>query len=350
MPTRHRSSRRRIHPRTAAKLAWPRFWASQFDYAICWWLAAGLAASLGLESPLRGSKLLIAIVAGPILVGVLHLVYELLAVTTLGTTLGKSLFGLRVETQQGKRAEFARVLERSVGAWLQGSFAYALFPLATCFAWQKSREELRRNGLTPWDARAETEVTGPPLPLWHLSAGAALAIAAFGVVLTWQMTRRGGDAAPARADDSVRPMAAGPILQAPASPAAAPGPQTTGVIDGGHAVFPASGAQKPFPIVPPPGRPGADKSAEVLARWAEHTDPYLAAAGPERRAMFAWMVAGARAGLSRSAALALGIDTVVSAREGGRGVCWPADLPPDKLPKGISGTTGQPVLGIRCDR
>jgi hypothetical protein len=49
--------------------------------------------------------------------------------------------------------------------------------------------------------------------------------------------------------------------------------------------------------------------------------------------MFAWMIAGTRVGLARGAALALGIDTVFSGRENGSGVCWPAELPPDRMPR-----------------
>ncbi len=119
MPTRQRSTRRRFHPRTAAKLAWPRFWARQFDNALCWWLAAGAASLLGMTSPLRGSNLLIAALVGPVVVGVLHLIYEVLTLTILGTTIGKSVFGLRVETHRGKRVDVRHVIDRSVGAWLQ---------------------------------------------------------------------------------------------------------------------------------------------------------------------------------------------------------------------------------------
>lgn len=309
--------------------------------------------------PVRGRNLLIVIAIAPILVGVLHLIYEALMLTMIGTTIGKSVFGLRVVTKNGKPAEFARILSRSAGVWLRGSYAYVLFPLATLFAWKQSRDELRLKGLTYWDTHSEIGVTGPKLPIWHVSAGAALAIAAFGMVLMLQTTGRRDNAALAGAEGSantssastVHPISNDAAVSASQASAAADAQKAqTGAIQNGNAVFPATSTQKSFAIKAPPARPSASKSAEVLAIWAEHTYPYFVPDGPERRAMFAWMVAGTRVGLSRSAALALGIDTVVSGREIGSGVCWPADLPSDRTPKGVPGSPEQVVLGIRCER
>jgi uncharacterized RDD family membrane protein YckC len=356
MPTRRPPPRYR----SAAKIAWQRLWARQFDNAICWWIASGAAALLGMASPLRGRSLLIALAIAPVLVGMLHLIYEVLMLTMFGTTIGKSVFGLRLETKDGKRPEFVRVCRRSIGAWLQGSYAYVLFPLATLYAWNKSHEDLRIKGVTAWDAHSETRVIGPLLPIWHVSAGAAMAIAAFGMVLTLQTSVRRDNTARMPANDPARSVAAGTIQPTPSSAAsAASTPEGSvaaqtqnlqiGAIQSGNAVFPANSAQKSFAIAAPPGRPSASKSAEVLALWAEHTYPYLVADGAERRAMFAWMVAGTRVGLSRRAALALGIDTVVSGREGGSGVCWPTELPPDRIPKEPPGVPQAVVLGIRCD-
>lgn len=349
----------RPRTRSAAKIAWQRLWARQFDNAICWWLASGAAALLGMATPLRGRSLLIAIVMAPVLVGVLHLAYEVLMLAIFGTTIGKSVFGLRVETKRGQRPEFARVLSRSAGVWLRGSYAYVLFPLPQLYVWNKSHGDLRVKGVTSWDARSETRVIGPLLPIWHLSAGAAMAIAAFAMVLTLQVAARRDNAAIPLANEPAKSMAAGAIQPAPSSNEAAASASEKslaaqmenlkiGAIQGGNAVYPANSPQKSFAIAAPPGRPAASKSAEVLALWAEHTYPYLVGDTPERRAMFAWMVAGTRVGMSRSAALALGIDTVVSGRAGGRGVCWPAELPPDRLPKAPPGIPQAVVLGVRC--
>src|SRR6266446_2118896 len=166
-----------------ADLAWPRFWARQFDNAICWGIATGMASLLGWVSPLRLPDLLLAITIGAMLVGVLHLACEALMLTVFGTTIGKSVFGLRVQTRRGSKAEFPRFFRRSVGAWLWGSYAYVLFPLATLFAWKKSYDEFRLKGRTYWDKQSKTRVIGAVLPMWHLSAGAALVIAVFGMVL-----------------------------------------------------------------------------------------------------------------------------------------------------------------------
>jgi uncharacterized RDD family membrane protein YckC len=355
----------------AAELAWQRFWARQFDNAICWGIATGIAALLGMSMAVRGRNVLVAIAIGAVLVGVLQLIYEVLLVTLFGTTIGKSVFGLRIETQYGKRAEFARVVGRSASVWLRGSYAYVLFPVATLYAWKKSHDELRLKGLSYWDEHSETEVAGSVLPLWHVSTGAALAIAGFCMVLLWQTTGSGGgNATLVRAGGPPKSIAAGTI-QPPSSPtSAAPAPQVsppsqvspassaaaeasgtaTVRIRNGSAVMLANDARKSFAITAPPARPSSSRSVEELALWAERTYPYFLADGAERRAMFAWMVAGTRVGLPRNAALALGIDTVVSGRENARGVCWPVMLAPDRIANDVAGNPDKGVLGIRCER
>ena len=301
--------------------------------------------------PVRLPNLLIAIAIGAMLVGVLHLVYEALMLTVFGTTIGKSVFGLRVQTRRGKKAEFSRFFRRSLGAWLWGSYAYVLFPLATLFAWKKSYDEFRLNGRTYWDKQSKTRVIGAVLPMWHLSAGAALAIAAYGMVLMSLTAGRTDNAAPATSRTEPMPSPADAAESAAAaSAAAAANSAQIGAIQNGNAVFLANSAQKSFAIKTPPARPSASKSAEELAIWAERTYPYFVADGPERRAMFAWMIAGTRVGLPRGAALALGIDTVFSGRENGSGVCWPAELPPDRIPKEVASSPEKVVLGIRCER
>ena len=347
----------------AAELAWQRFWARQFDNAICWGLATGIAASLGMSTALRGRNVLVAVALGAILVGVLQLIYEVLLVTLFGTTVGKTVFGLRIETQYGKRAEFARVVARSASVWLRGSYAYVLFPVATLYAWKKSHDELRLKGSTYWDEHSETEVAGAVLPAWHVSTGAALAIAGFGMVLLWQTTGRTDNAAMARVSGPAKAIITGPtqppsssVSATPAqvSPVAAPATEapSTGTIGirNGSAVLLANDAAKSFAITSPPARPSASKSVEELALWAERTYPYFLADGAERKAMFAWMIAGTRVGLPRNAALALGIDTVVSGRENARGVCWPVMLQPERIASDLASNPDKGVLGVRCER
>ena len=310
-----------------------------------------MASLLGLAPPVRLPNLLITIAIGAMLVGVLHLIYEALMLTAFGTTIGKSVFGLRVQTRSGKKAEFSRLFHRSLGAWLWGSYAYVLFPLATLFAWKKSYDEFRLNGRTYWDKQSRTRVRGAVLPMWHLSAAAALAIAAYGMVLMSLTAGRADNAAPATSRaEPMPPPADAAASAAAASAAAAANSAKIGALQNGSAVFLANSAQKSFAIKAPPARPSANKSAEELAIWAERTYPYFVADGPERRAMFAWMIAGTRAGLPRGAALALGIDTVFSGRENGGGVCWPAELPPDRMPKEVASSPEKIVLGIRCER
>ena len=318
---------------------------------------------LGMSTAVRGRNPLLALAVGAVVVGVLHLIYEVLLLTLFGTTIGKSVFGLRLETQYGKRVEFARVFARSAGVWLRGSYAYILFPMATLHAWKKSHDDLRLKGLSYWDEQSETEVAGSVLPMWHLSMGAALAIAGFGLVLLWQTTGRSDNPAFAGVDRPARSSAAATRLPSPSglngqapersqveSPVAEPPDTPTISLRSGSALMLAHGTQKSFAITAPPGRPDASKSVEELALWAERAYPYFLADGPERRAMFAWMVAGTRVGLPRNAALALGIDTVVSGRENSRGVCWPVMLSAERGTSDVASSPNQGVLGIRCER
>jgi hypothetical protein len=316
-----------------------------------------MASLLGMAAPARLPNLLIAIAVGATLVGVLHLVYEALMLTVFGTTIGKSVFGLRVQTRHGKKAEFSRLFRRSLGAWLWGSYAYVLFPPATLFAWKKSYDEFRLNGRTYWDKQSKTRVIGAVLPMWHLSAGAALTIAAFGMVLMSLTAGLADNAAPARV--GAESPAAIPIQPTPPSADAAASAAATsaiadansgqiGAIQNGVAVF--LDDKKSFAIVVLPGRPSANAPAEQMARWAERTYPYFVGDGPERRALIEWLIAGTRIGVPRGAALALGIDTVVSGRQNGRGVCWPVLLPPDRIPKDVAIHPEKGGLGIRCER
>jgi hypothetical protein len=112
--------------------AWPRFWARQFDYAICWGIAAGTAGLLGMASPVRLPNLLIAIAIGAMLVGVLHLVYEALMLTVFGTTIGKSVFGLRVQRGTAGKRNFPAF---SAATSVHGSGARTL---TFYFRWQPS--------------------------------------------------------------------------------------------------------------------------------------------------------------------------------------------------------------------
>ncbi len=306
--------------------------------------------------PVRLPNLLIVITIGAMLVGALHLVYEALMLTVFGTTIGKSVFGLRVQTRRGKKAEFARLFRRSLGAWLWGSYAHVLFPLATLFAWKKSYDEFHLNGRTYWDKQSKTRVMGAVLPMWHLSAGAALTIAAFGMVLMSLTAGLAGNATAARA--GAEPPTASAIQPTPQPADAAASAAATsaiadansgqiGAIQNGVAVF--LDDKKSFAIVVLPGRPSANAPAEQMARWAERTYPYFVGDGPERRALVEWLIAGTRIGVPRGAALALGIDTVVSGRQNGRGVCWPVLLPPDGIPKDVAIHPEKGGLGIRCE-
>ena len=190
-----------------------------------------MAGLLGLASPVRLSNLLIAI--------------------AIGATAGRSAASaLRNADADGVRHDARQVGVRTArsNAALAGkrnsplfppqpgvhgsggSYAYVLFPLATLFAWKKSYDEFRLNGRTYWDKQSKTRVIGAVLPMWHLSAGAALTIAAFGMVLMSLTAGRADKTAAARV--GAESQAAGPIQPTPPSAdAAAPAVATSAIAD-----------------------------------------------------------------------------------------------------------------------
>src|SRR5207237_10758241 len=100
----------------------------------------------------RGADLMLDLLYGPPLLGLLQLGYEAVLVTVLGTTIGKAIMGLRVETQYGRRVEFARACGRSGSVWLKGSYAYVMFPVLTLLAWNAAARDLKARGVTWWGA------------------------------------------------------------------------------------------------------------------------------------------------------------------------------------------------------
>lgn len=295
-------------------------------------------AALGVAPSIKSGDALIEWLYWPPLVGLLQLAYEAVSLTLLGTTVGKAIMGLSVRTQFGRRIEFARACGRSAGAWLKGSFAYMLFPALTVVAWTSAANELKKRGSTSWDTSWETEVVGAPLPAWRLGAGAALALTVAGVLLVLQISGPGKrDALLASAKLPNRPISA-------TAPAAANDSAATTASQA--ATDKSGGASIAFPVTTPPGRPDMNRTVEELALWAERTYPVFANDGPARRALFAWMIEGSRAGLQRNHALALGIDTVISGLESGHGLCWPTVKPPDSN----TPSNGKPTMGVRCER
>ncbi len=297
-------------------------------------------AALGIALPIKRSDALIAWLYWPPLIGLLHLGYEAVSLTLLGTTVGKAIMGLTVRTQFGRRIEFARACGRSAGVWLKGSFAYVLFPALTLIAWTYAAGELKKRGSTSWDASWETEVVGAPVPAWRLGAGAALALAIAGVLLVLQISGPGKR-------DTLLTSAKLPNRSITAATGTGANDRTASTADASRdAADKSSAGSIAFPITTPPGRPDMNRSVEELALWAERAYPFFVNDGPARRALFAWMIEGSRLGLQRNHALALGIDTVVSGLESGHGLCWPTAKPTDSS----TPSSSKPTLGIRCER
>jgi uncharacterized RDD family membrane protein YckC len=173
--------------RGASVLAWPRLWARQIDFAICWAIAYGLAIPIGAALALTGATkslatasiflwLAFVIVFALLLISLVLIGYETLFLAAFGTTPGKAALGLRVEMLSGGRISFECALRRSLRVWWHGSAAYLAFPVVTAFAWWRSRRQLRGTGTTPWDASSLTRVAGGPVPLWRATLAGMIAI------------------------------------------------------------------------------------------------------------------------------------------------------------------------------
>jgi len=89
-----------------------------------------------------------------------HLI-EAVLLATVGTTLGKSLFNLRVQTTLGAKLSLITSLGRSLMVWIMGMAAgVTLFQGLANFL---SFRRLQLHGMTTWDRLLQTEVKQGPI-------------------------------------------------------------------------------------------------------------------------------------------------------------------------------------------
>lgn len=164
-----------VEPATPAA----RLWARLFD---SWLLATVLSLLIGglaglffptlLESPLpsgSGTDLLVGFVILPV-----ALFVDALILAVFGTTPGKLLAGIRVETLDG-RPIGALALRRNLRVYVNGMFLG--LPLLSFFAMVRARDRLLNEDMTSWDEELGTRVVDRGSNELRTVAVAVLAIA-----------------------------------------------------------------------------------------------------------------------------------------------------------------------------
>ena len=126
---------------------WPRYLARIFDiftYNVIWsaFMAFGLHVNLVARG--RAGNLLDSFVAMAIM-----LVLEPLWLQLFGTTLGKAIFGIRIETSSGKHLSYGEGLERTWGL-ISAGMGYNI-PIYNIVRLWKSYKLCTENETQPWD-------------------------------------------------------------------------------------------------------------------------------------------------------------------------------------------------------
>lgn len=121
---------------------WVRFFARYIDVML-WSVACGFVLALfAIQAQGRFQELALGFVVLASFIPV-----EAMLLSRFGTTAGKSLLRVRVESSDGTLPTFGAALDRSARAWLFGMGA-GLVTLITCFL---SYRRLVRDGRAPWD-------------------------------------------------------------------------------------------------------------------------------------------------------------------------------------------------------
>lgn len=92
---------------------------------------------------------------------------ESVFLATIGTTFGKYLFNLRVQTSRGTKLGFPTSLSRGILVWLlgMGGGMAALQWIANFLAFRR----LQLNGITTWDRMLKTEVIQGPISQFRMT-------------------------------------------------------------------------------------------------------------------------------------------------------------------------------------
>jgi uncharacterized RDD family membrane protein YckC len=132
---------------------WRRLWAKVLDFSLVGVITAGLLTLIGQSPALRPSIALPCLAFSTI-------AYDTLFLTHWGSTPGKRLWGLTVQTQHHRPLPWESALIRSV--WVNGLLLLsALIPLMPFVLLVYQKQRLCRSGFTSWDAPQQTLVYRP---------------------------------------------------------------------------------------------------------------------------------------------------------------------------------------------
>src|SRR5262249_42232269 len=125
---------------------WRRYFARTIDICIFAIIASVLPA---LFPEMEGDKPLRAFVLNFFISLVIYIVLEAVCLNVFGTTVGKSLYGIRVTTKTGERLRFFTALERSFLVWMRGLGLG--IPLVSLITLIHAHTSLSENGQSSWD-------------------------------------------------------------------------------------------------------------------------------------------------------------------------------------------------------
>lgn len=140
---------------------WVRYWARYTDFML-WSFFVGLFLAF---TPIELNGRLAEFIAG-LLILASWIPIEALLLSQSGTTPGKALLRVRVETEAGGRPDFRTALERSAQVWLVGMGA----GVVTLFTLIISYRRLREEGRAPWDRASGLVVRHEPVGPWRTAA------------------------------------------------------------------------------------------------------------------------------------------------------------------------------------
>lgn len=96
-----------------------------------------------------------------IVAGVMFLIIEALLLSTVGTTPGKFLMGVRINKKIGQSITFSEAMKRTWSVWFRGLGLN--IPLITLFTLISSYQHLSREGITSWDEKGQFVVVTEPM-------------------------------------------------------------------------------------------------------------------------------------------------------------------------------------------
>jgi uncharacterized RDD family membrane protein YckC len=135
---------------------WRRLWARGIDLFVIYVIfnIVGVFIPDDFGTP---TAILLGILLQALVLSLLVLAYDTLLVAKFGTTLGKSVFGLKVLSIDHTRPSFLQAYKRAKSALFGGLYLFLFFPALQVYGAWKARKP-SWTGLTPWDAAGRSYV------------------------------------------------------------------------------------------------------------------------------------------------------------------------------------------------